>query len=106
MRFDISIQSGSTAEKPMRNYSTSAVCKCSRVFIATQRQYRPGLQSICWQVWSEPEMVDAGAFEFSETSAFLEAGIAQSPSSRAHPICQGHNLLECKCWGFFYFIIK
>lgn len=26
------------------------------------------------RVWSEPSMVDAGAFEFSETAKYLEAG--------------------------------
>lgn len=35
------------------------------------------------QVWSEPEVVDAAAFEFQETNSFLEAGALQDPLSEA-----------------------
>ena len=38
------------------------------------------------QVWSEPEVVDAAAFEFQETNSFLEAGAMQDPLSKASTI--------------------
>jgi hypothetical protein len=36
------------------------------------------------RVWSEPSMVDAGAYEFAETEEFIKAGPRHPPPPLAH----------------------
>lgn len=45
------------------------------------------------QVWSEPSMVEAGAYEFADTAKFLTAGESQCSLPTKHSHCLSGHLV-------------